>query len=63
LRALAQELLSGDLGGTVLTVTRLTDAIGRALKVRQVLEAGDESALDDWSDPAERASAEALEPG
>ncbi|CAN5754775.1 hypothetical protein BH23CHL2_BH23CHL2_02570 [soil metagenome] len=47
LRALDQESLTGDLAETTLTVVRLTDAIGRALKVRQVLEGGRSSALEE----------------
>jgi hypothetical protein len=46
LRALAEASLSGDLNATALTVVRLTDAIGRLLKVRQALEGGRASSLE-----------------
>ena len=47
LRALEQESLTGDLERTTLTVVRLTDAIGRALKVRHTLEGGRGSVLEE----------------
>lgn len=46
LRALAEASLNGDLGATAQTVVRLTDAIGRLLKVRQTLEGGRASSLE-----------------